>query len=228
MRRAGATLLALSALLASSCDDDDRDGHHARSDATIDVALAAAVRVEAEGCRSKASIGAGSFVGEEQVLTVAHVVAGSDEVSVILADGSRVTAIVTAIDRDKDLAVLHVESDTTPLPRATMRPGARGTFIIYRDDEPLASPFEAISFVDIDMPSIDHDGSSSLRRGYQIEATVAKGDSGAVLVSNGVATAMVFARSTATEAKAWAVDITEADALLAGADESPVDVGECT
>lgn len=226
MRRGVAVLLALAALVPVGCDDE-RSEHHEDGDETIEVALAAAVRVEAEGCRTKASIGAGSFVGDEQVLTVAHVVAGSEQVHVILADGSRVAATVVAMDRDKDLAVLHVEREITPLPRGTMRPGTRGTFIVYRDDDAVASPFEAISFVDIDMPTIDHDG-SSLRRGYQIRAEVVKGDSGSVLVTDGVATAMIFARSTATDGKAWAVDISEADTLLADADESPVDVGDCT
>lgn len=226
MRSARAILLAAAVLLPMACADEHHDRDH-DADETIEIALAAAVRVEAEGCRTKASIGAGSFVDEEEVLTVAHVVAGAEQVHVILADGSRVPATVTAIDRDKDLAVLHVERDITPLPRSTMRPGTRGTFVVYRDDSPVASPFEAISFVDIDMPTIDHDG-SSLRRGYQIEAMVVKGDSGAVLVVDGYATAMVFARSTATDGKAWAVDITEADALLAQAGEDSVDVGECT
>ena len=41
------------------------------------LALAAAVRVEADGCQTVASIGAGSFVAEGLVVTVAHVVAGS-------------------------------------------------------------------------------------------------------------------------------------------------------
>lgn len=227
MRKGVAVMLALSALVPVGCDDERSEHHENDDEETIEVALAAAVRVEAEGCRTKASIGAGSFVGDEQVLTVAHVVAGSEQVHVILADGSRVAATVVAMDRDKDLAVLHVEREITPLPRATMRPGTRGTFVVYRDDAAVASPFEAITFVDIDMPTIDHDG-SSLRRGYQIRADVVKGDSGSVLVTDGVATGMIFARSTATDGKAWAVDITEADALLADADESPVDVGECT
>lgn len=217
-------LLALVGLIAPGCRVEHA-GHDNR--AWTDVALAAAVRVEAEGCRTKASLGAGSFVGEEEVLTVAHVVAGAEQVHVLLADGTRVLATVTAIDRKKDIAVLHVEREITPLPRGTMRPGATGSFVVYSDDQAVALTFEAMSYVDINAPSIDHDG-SSLRRGYQITAEVRKGDSGSVLVSNGVATGMVFARSTATGQKAWAVDITEAEDLLASAGETAVDVGECS
>lgn len=190
--------------------------------------MRASVRVEAEGCTTKALIGAGSFVADGKVLTVAHVVAGADEVHVVLADGSRVDAEVVAIDRLKDLAVLDVDSPTLPLPRGTMRPGTRGSFVVYRNEMPIAQQFEAMSFVDINAPDIDH-GGSSLRRGYQLRAQVASGDSGAVLVADGVATGVVFARSTATNGKAWAVDISEADALLAAATASndAIDIGEC-
>ena len=54
-----------------------------------------------------------------------------------------------------------------------------------------------------------------------------RGDSGSVLVTDGVATGVVFARSTATGDKAWAVDISEADALLASAGDDAIDVGNC-
>ena len=120
------------------------------------AALRASVRVEAEGCTTKALIGAGSFVADGKVLTVAHVVAGADEVHVVLADGSRVDAEVVAIDRLKDLAVLDVDSPTLPLPRGTMRPGTRGSFVVYRNEMPIAQQFEAMSFVDINAPDIDH------------------------------------------------------------------------
>lgn len=217
-------LLTLVCLIATGCGAE-RAGHDNKS--STDVALAAAVRVEADGCRTKASIGGGSFVDEEEVLTVAHVVAGAKQVHVLLADGTRVVATVTAIDRKKDLAVLHVEREITPLPRGTMRPGATGSFVVYRDEQAVALMFEAMSYVDINAPSIDDEG-SSLRRGYQITAEVEKGDSGSVLVSNGVATGVVFARSTTTGQKAWVVDITEADELLESAKETTVDVGECS
>lgn len=216
-------LVAALAATSTGCASRERPDSTERS---TDVALAAAVRVEAAGCLTKASLGAGSFVADEKVITVAHVVAGSDQVRVVLPDGSRVDAKVVAIDRRKDLAVLDVDAPTAPLPRGSMRPTARGTFVVYRDRQPVSMPFEAISFVDIKAPDIDH-GEASLRRGYQLHAVVEKGDSGSVLVTDGVATGVVFARSTAAGGMAYAVDISEADTLLAGAGDSSVDVGEC-
>ena len=189
--------------------------------------MAAAVRVEAEGCSTKASLGAGSFVADGIVVTVAHVVAGADSVHVVLPDGSRSRAIVVAIDRVKDLALLAVTADIVPLPRDSMAPGTEGAFVVYRGDTAVVQQFEAISFVDINAPTIDQDG-SALRRGYQLEAVVAKGDSGSVLVTDGVATAVLFARSTSAGGTAWAVDLGEADPLFANATDTSVDVGECT
>jgi len=219
--RRRAALLLLAALGTVGCADGTPS-----ATASAQRALAAAVRVEADGCQERASVGAGSFVAEETVLTVAHVVAGANSVRVTLADGTSTSAQIIAIDRHKDLALLHVESDTAPLPRGSMGVGATGTFIVYRDGAASSMPFRAISFVDIDAPDIDQDG-SSMRRGYQIKAAVERGDSGAVLVVDGVATAVVFARSTATGEKAWAVDIGEARSLLDHAGETPVDAGAC-
>jgi hypothetical protein len=87
-------------------------------------------------------------------------------------------------------------------------------------------PFEAISFVDINAPEVGG-ANTSLRRGYQLRADIEKGDSGSVLVADGLATGIVFARSTANGGQAWAVDITEADELIARASDTAVAVGEC-
>lgn len=211
------TAAALVTLLGAGCAG-------ARSETSN--AIAAAVRIEAEGCRSRPSLGGGSFVAPHHVLTVAHVVAGSTDIDVILSDGTETDGHVVAIDRKKDLAVLKVEATGEPLPRGTMRPGSAGTFVVWRDDDPVAQPFTARSFVDINASDIDHDG-PGVRRGYQIDAQVAKGDSGSLLVHDGHAVAVVFARSTSSSQRAWATDIGEARPLIDGAGDDPVDTGEC-
>jgi len=221
-RRLTTTLLSFALLAACGTD-------HPRQ-RSVDAALAAAVRVEATGCASESvgagSFGAGSFVAPQQVLTVAHVVAGATAVRVVLADGSRADATVVAIDRRKDLAVLELEDEAVPLARNSMRRGSRGSFVGYRNDRPIAMLFVTIDAVQIDVPDLDHDGSTQ-RLGYELRADVNRGDSGSVLVTDGAATGIVFARSTATDDKAWALDITEAEQLLATAGHDSVDVGEC-
>ncbi len=217
-RSAAAALLLVVAVTA--CDEHDGD------EGPADV-VSAAVRVEATGCRARPSVGAGSFLGDELVLTVAHVVAGSDDVRITLSDGSSSTASVVAIDRDKDLAVLAVEAEASPLPVGRARPGDRGDFVVWRDEAPVTNPFEIITYVDINASNIDHDG-SGLRKGFQIDAQVDNGDSGSVLVHRGEAVGVVFARSTGDGGRAWATDIREAVPLLdEAADRAAVDVGRC-
>ena len=68
----------------------------------------------------------------------------------------------------------------------------------------------------VDLKASDIDGiATSLRQAYQIEADIEHGDSGAVLVVDGHAAAVVWARSSITGDKAWATDIREAAPLLA-------------
>ncbi len=188
--------------------------------------LSAAVRIQAEGCRSRPTIGAGSFVAPGRVLTVAHVVAGSKDIDVTLSTGEEVEAEVVAIDRTKDLALLAVDADNAPLRLGVLRPGESGEFVVWRDDASQARPFQAITFVDINASNIDHDG-SGLRKGFQIDADVSNGDSGSVLVHDGAAVAVVFARSTAAGGRAWATDIREAKPMLEGTRDTPVDEGAC-
>lgn len=210
---------ALAMVLAPSCGGSDPD------DAPL---LAAATQVVANGCRQRPTLGAGSFVGDGLVLTVAHVVAGSDDIRVHLADGRSFPAQVVGMDRKKDLAVLRVPDageDVQPIPIGRARPGESGEFVVWRDGRAVAGPFEIVSFVDINANDIDHSG-PGLRKGFQITAEVDHGDSGSVMVSGGRAVGVVFARSTGAGDRAWATDIREALPLLDTA-EDPVDVGDC-
>lgn len=215
----------IAVLLVTGC------GSSGKNDPDVSVptqqdALAAAVRVEAYGCNDTAAIGAGSFVASERVITVAHVVAGSQRVEVILADGSRAEAKVTAIDRFLDLALLDVEVEVAPLALGTMSRGSTGTFVVYRDDAATALPFQVVTAGNIEVPDLDDTGSSR-RHGYELDADVLEGDSGSVLVSHGVATGVVFARSAQQPGTAWAIDIVELRHLLAADTDAPVDTGAC-
>ena len=188
----------------------------------------AAVRVEANGCGQVTKLGDGSFIAKDRVVTVAHAVAGSTDIVVVSTNGRRFDATVVGIDRQKDLALLAVnDSNIAPLPMATMAVDDAGEFVVFREGRPQVSDFVARRRVDIKMDSIDEDG-VSLRRGYQIEADVVSGDSGAVLVTGGAATAVLFARSRGVDGRAWATDIAEIKPLLAADTGEPVDRGACS
>ena len=228
LRMLAGTLVALALVAGcSASSDNDPD----KSVPTQADPLAAAVRVEALGCHDTATIGAGSFVANERVLTAAHVVAemaaraiGLREVR--LADGRRAEAKVTAIDRSLDLALLDVEQPIAPLALGSMAVGATGQYVVYRNDAQVALQFRVLARNPIEVPDLDLLGSST-RDGYEISATIEPGDSGAVLVSRGVATAMVFARSAQDADRAWAVDIDEIRQLLQGDRDVAVDTGAC-
>jgi S1-C subfamily serine protease len=216
-RRALAVLCA--AALAGGC----AGGDHRTS---AEIALDASVRVEAAGCGFHPVVGGGSFVAKHRVLTVAHVVAGAAEVDVVLPDRTEHEAVVVAIDRQKDLAVLDVDVDITPLPHGSMRVGAKGEFVSWRSGLPATSTFTSLAFVDIRAADID-DTTLVPRRGYEVRAHVEPGDSGSVLVADGKAVAVMFARSTRHPDRGWSTSISEADALLRAATGDPVDVGTC-
>jgi S1-C subfamily serine protease len=206
--------------LASACS-----GASPRSDA--DLALGATVRVEAEGCSIRPQVGTGAFVAAHRVLTVAHVVAGAVDVDIVLSDGTEKQATVVAIDRRKDLAVLQVDAPTAPLAVGTMHLRSHGSFVTWRTGKATVLPFSASAFVDITASDIDRAG-TDLRKGYQLDADVALGDSGSVLVSDGRAVAVIFARSAQHPGRGWATDIAEAAPLIATAGDDGVDVGGCS
>lgn len=223
-----ATALVALALLAGCSGTGDQDEAHELGESvpTQHDALAVAVRVEAQGCAATGATGAGSFIAHERVVTVAHVVAGSTSVEVVLADGRRVAAKVTGIDRAADLAILDVEESIAPLATGRMPRRATGEFVVYRDGQAVALPFRVLKYGDIQVPGYT-DGGPAHRHGYELEAEVTEGDSGSVLVANGVATAVVFARSAGNRQRAWAVDIDEVAPLLAADTDEAVDTGAC-
>jgi S1-C subfamily serine protease len=218
-RRVGALAVLFGAAFTAGCSDDDPRSHQ-------QMALGAAVRVEAEGCGMHPVVGGGSFVAPHRVLTVAHVVAGASDIDVVLSDRSEHEAVVVAVDREKDLAVLDVNADIAPLPHGSMRVGAKGEFVTWRTGLPATSAFTSLAFVDIQANDID-DIDLVPRRGYEVRADVEPGDSGSVLVADGRAVAVMFARSTKHPDRGWATDIAEADPLLQSANDQPVDVGNC-
>ena len=216
-----AAVLSLPPMLVA-CTSAPPDGADAAA------ALDAAVLVAATGCGTAAVSGGGSFVDDDLVLTVAHVVAGSSSVRVTTVDGRSVDARVMAIDRRKDLAVLRADGGTSHLPFGDLRPGVDGVFVMWRDGSAVTERFHGEGAVDIHTDDIDDDGPGR-RRGYVVEADITEGDSGTVLVSSGRAVGVVFARSAEHHDRAWAVDVDEAAALLATAHAAttPASTGAC-
>ncbi len=212
-------------VMASGCGADAGTVSSGTERGSAAAAERAAVRVIAEGCSVRPTLGSGSFVRAGVVVTVAHVVAGARQIHVVAADGTTHEASISAIDRRTDLAVLAVPTaDIEPLPIGQLDVGDTGTLVATRREVAVTEPFTVVRFVDLKANDIDGID-TSLRQAYQVEADIEHGDSGAVLVVDGHATAVVWARSSITGNKAWATDIREAAPLLARIADLPTDEG---
>ena len=227
--RAGICLSVCLGVIASGCSADAGVMARGTERGSAAAAERAAVRVIAEGCSARPTLGSGSFVRAGVVVTVAHVVAGARRIQVVAADGTTHEAAVSAIDRRTDLAVLAVPTaGIEPLPLGQLDVGDTGTLVATRRNVAVTEPFTVVRFVDLKANDIDGID-TSLRQAYQIEADIEHGDSGAVLVVDGRATAVVWARSSITGNKAWATDIREAAPLLAlAADRTATEVTDVT
>ena len=210
------TLLAMCCTLAVSCG-----GASARPPTDI---ADAAVQVIANGCREVEVHGAGLMVADGKIATVAHVVAGATSVDVRGAHGSR-PATVVYFDPVFDVAVLKVDpAVASPISIGSAAAGDDGNVIVYRDDGPTELPARVERPVKIRTADIYGEG-KHLRPGYELSLDIKAGDSGAAVVVDHRAVALVWATSRQAERRAWAMSTSlVADHL---ANDTPVSNGEC-
>lgn len=183
-----------------------------------------AVQIIADGCSQVDVHGAGLMVAEGRIATVAHVVAGATRIEVRGAHGTA-EATVVYFDPINDVAVLKVDPGlATPIAIGAAEPSDHGTVIVYRDDAPVELPADVQRLVDIRTADIYGEG-KHLRPGYELTLDIQAGDSGAVVVVDGKAVALVWATSRQAEGLAWAMRTSLiADHLSVS---TPVDNGHC-
>lgn len=225
--------LVCAALFAlSGCTDDDDAG--AGSNANADV-TDAVLDVRAAGCGPQDRLGSASLVGDRHAVTAAHVVAGADSVEVIDAGGERHRVDVVLFDPELDVALIRTPAGTgEPLGfyDGDIDAGVLGQVsLTRRDDDTVAvesASVEILRHVNIDTTDIYRDQDVT-RPGFEIEAAVDPGDSGAVVTIGGAAAGVIWARSTEEANRAWAVDIPDIvrDPTSRRALVEPVDVGRC-
>ncbi len=137
-----------------------------------------AVRIETTGCGyASERTGSGVAVGDGLVLTVAHVVVQADEIFASVGDSAPVTAVVTAVDLSRDLALLRLPPNGVPaVESATVGKGAEG--LIVGGAASGTVPFEVKKVVTLTIEEVLGTDRFS-RKGYAIAAVTASGDSGA-------------------------------------------------
>lgn len=217
--------IVVGGLLAVSCGADASTST-STSPATVPPASMAdaAVQVIATGCGPVEVHGAGLMVAAGRIATVAHVVAGAKHVAVRSLHGTS-DASVVYFDPILDVAVLQVDpSLAAPVPIGSASPGDRGNVIVYRDDAPVELAAEVQRLVDIRTADI-YGAGTHIRPGYELTLDIVPGDSGAVVVIDGRAVALVWATSRQAASRAWAMRASLLADHLSG--EAPVDNGQC-
>jgi len=180
--------------------------------------------------------GSGFPIRANQVLTNAHVVAGTRGSVVILPDGRRRAATVVLFDPSIDVAVLSVPSlGLAPLPQADANRGTQGAAIGYPGGQSLTvSPAVVDEVINAQGRDI-YNESLVTRQVYIIDSTTATGgpgvqpgNSGGPLVDlDGNALGVIFAASTTDATRAYALtdQAVGGDERTAAGRTAAVDVG---
>lgn len=199
------------------------------------MAAASALDVRASGCGPRDAFGTAALVSDDRAVTAAHVVAGADDVRVVDQTGAEHQVDIVHFDPDLDVAVLATPDDLgTPLDIADEAPesGASGVVGFSRlEDGAVTSrvvDVDVLRHVNIATTDIYLDAQVN-RPGFEVDATIDPGDSGGVVVIDGKAAGIIWARSNANEGRAWAIDIPDAigDREQLATLTGPVDTGTC-
>ncbi len=194
----------------------------------VDAVVVSTVKVEGVACR-RIQEGSGFVVAPGLVVTNAHVVAGESDTVLQRSDGSEVGATVVAFDPRRDLAVLHApDLDRPALGRVDITEGGVGAVFGHPGGGPLrAAPFEVGRTVNATGTDI-YDNERTERKVLILASNLAPGDSGAALVDpRGRVVGVAFAIAPDKPGVAYALDIEELEAVLAGDLTQPVDTGPC-
>lgn len=190
------------------------------------------VRSEAQSCR-KLLEGTGFVVSQAGwVMTNAHVVAGSNSVSVE-ANGKSFPAKVVSYDPQVDIAILAVpELPSAPLP-FDVTPAKTGTDVVVLGypggGNFTATPARIRELIKLNGPDIYRSPQSVTRDVYTIRANVEQGDSGGPLIDlNGRVLGVVFGAAVDDADTGFVLTSEEVSGELAkvGATQ-PADTGAC-
>lgn len=194
----------------------------------VNAVVPSTVKVEGVACR-RIQDGSGFVAAPGLIVTNAHVVAGEDETVVQRSDGSEVRATVVAFDPRRDLAVLSAPGlDRPPLPLTDVEEGGTGAVFGHPGGGPLrAAPFQVGRTVTATGTDI-YDRERTERKILILSSALAPGDSGAGLVDpQGRVVGVAFAIAPDKPGVAYALDIEELQAVLAGDLSQQVDTGPC-
>lgn len=197
-------------------------------------ALPAVVRVSGEAGQCGTSVEAtGSVVGNQRVMTNAHVVAGTDALLVTGTGGVPLAASVIYFDPDIDVAVLDVpDLDAPPLPlQPEVEAGASMVVVGYPGGGRLRQEPARVRG-EMEVLGLDIYGEQTvLRDVVSLRSDVRPGNSGGPLLNkDGQMSGLIFAASLTTQDTGYALAVSSlAEALAAaeGGAAEPVSTGRC-
>jgi S1-C subfamily serine protease len=197
------------------------------STAVADQAVQSTVKVTGQAC-SRIQEGSGFFVDDDLVVTNAHVVAGEDDTEVELADGRVLSAEVVAFDPARDLAVLRTDGEAAALPLRDAETGDIGGVFGHPGGGGLeVSPFRVAEQITASGRDI-YDRSGTERDVLVLAASLAPGDSGSALIDPaGSVIGVAFAVAPDEPGVAYALAVSELEAVLAGDLSRERDTGDC-
>lgn len=189
------------------------------------------VRGRAPSC-SRRLEGTGFVVTPEHVITNAHVVAGTEQVSVVTTEGT-LDAEVVLYDPDSDIAILEVPGlEASPLPLYTQQAPTGLDVLIL--GYPLNGPYTASAGrirdqIQLRGPNI-YGTETVMREVYTIRAVVRSGNSGGPVVDlQGRVRGMVFGAAVNASATGFALTASEIadEVAIASSLTEEVPTGAC-
>jgi S1-C subfamily serine protease len=170
-------ILALGTALLVGCSSAAVGGGSQTAVTLVDPE-ARAVRIDTTGCElTSGHFGSGVTIGGNQVVTVAHLIARAETVTVSVAGGGPEVAEVVALDLQKDLAVLRIAGMEAPeVDVATADTGTSGHIVGAAASGTV--PFEVKRRVNLRIEDVLGTERHS-RLGYEVSAVTTDGDSGA-------------------------------------------------
>ena len=137
-----------------------------------------AVRIDTTGCElSSGHFGSGVAIGGDSVVTVAHLIARAETVTVTLSDGAQEEAGVLMVDLQKDLALLQVTGLAVPeVDMVVVDAGTSGHIVGAAASGTV--PYEVKRRVNLRIEDVLGTERHS-RLGYEVSALTTDGDSGA-------------------------------------------------
>ncbi|MUL49249.1 acid resistance serine protease MarP [Mycobacterium sp. CBMA293] len=202
------------------------------SDPAVTAAKGSVVKIRgvAQSCQ-KVLEGTGFVVAPGRVMSNAHVVAGSNSVTVEV-DGKTYDAKVVSYDPDEDISILDApELPATPL-KFDVQEAASGTGAVVMGypggGEFAATPARIREVIKLNGPDIYHQ-STVTREVYTIRGNVRQGNSGGPLIdSNGQVLGVVFGAAVDDADTGFVLTAQEVDKQMAKAGNTdPVPTGKC-